>query len=114
MLSPTRILHIEALALLYGLVAAVVWQLFTGQINLQGILQRKDGSGETSPERVQLLLATLAAAARYVAEVAQSHNGTLPDIPTNWLYLMGGSSSFYALHKMWNISKAAKHRGGKP
>ncbi|HZD31720.1 MAG TPA: hypothetical protein VE779_08660 [Candidatus Angelobacter sp.] len=113
MLTPLRILHIEATAFLWGLGAVVAYQMFTGQINLQGLLSRKDGSGQTSPERIQLLMATIAAAARYLAGVAQQHSGSVPDIDSNWLYLMGGSSSFYVIHKSWNFFKAAKQLGGK-
>jgi len=113
MLSPVQILHFEATAFLFGLAAIVAYQLLTGQINLQGILQRKDGTGQTSPERIQLLLATLAAAARYLAAVAQSHSGTLPDIDNNWLYVMGGSSGIYVAHKAWSTFKAAQQLGEK-
>jgi hypothetical protein len=113
MLSPIRIMHFEALGFLYGLAVVVAYQILTRQINLQGMLQRKDGSGQTSPERIQLLLATIAAAARYAAQVAQAPPGTLPDIDNNWLYLMGGSSSIYVLHKAWNIFKAAQQLGEK-
>jgi hypothetical protein len=103
MLTPLRILHVEGLAFLYGLAAVIGYQLLTGHINLRGILQRKNGSGQSSPERIQLLIATIAAAARYVADVAQAPPGTMPDIPSNWLYLMGGSSGIYALRKAWNM-----------
>ena len=113
MLTPTRILHFEALGFLYGLAVVVVWQLFIGEINLQGILRRKDGTGQTSPERVQLLLATIAATARYAAQLAQAPSGTLPDIPGNWLYVMGGSSSLYVLQKAWSTFKAAQQLGEK-
>jgi len=113
MLTPIRIMHFEALGFLYGLAAVVIYQLFTGQVNLQGLLQRKDGTGQTSPERIQLFLATIAAAARYAAQVAQAPPGTLPDIDPSWLYLMGGSSSIYVFHKAWNIFKAAQQLGEK-
>src|SRR5271165_5506665 len=113
MLSPTRIMHLEGLGFLYGLAAVVACQVLTGQINLQGIIRRKDGTGQTSPERIQLLLATIAAAARYAAQVAQAPPGTLPDIDPSWLYLMGGSSSIYVFHKAWNIFKAAQQLGEK-
>ncbi len=113
MLSPIRILHFEAIGFLFGLLVVVSYQLLTRQINLQGVFHRKDGTGQTSPERVQLLLATIAAAARYATEVSQAPAGTLPDIPSNWLYVMGGSSSIYVLHKAWSTFKAARQSGGK-
>lgn len=113
MVSAAKILHFEALGFLFGLAAVVAFQLLTGQINLMGLLRRKDNSGQTSPERIQLLLATIAAAARYAAQVAQAPPGTMPDIPSNWIYLMGGSSSLYVLQKAWNTYRAAQKLGGK-
>ena len=99
----TRILHLELLAFLYALAAVIVYQMLTGRINLSGLLISKDGSGGTSPERVQLLLATLATAASYLTEVAKNQTGTMPEINTNWLYLMGGSSGLYAVRKAWKM-----------
>jgi hypothetical protein len=101
MVSITRILHLELLGFLYALAAIVVYQMLTGAINVTGLLTQKDGSGETSPERLQLLLATIAASASYLAEVAKNTTGTMPDVGANWLYLMGGSSGIYALRKAW-------------
>ena len=100
-MSLTRILHLEVLAFLYSLAAILGYQMLTGRINTAGLLQRKDGSGQTSPERVQLLLATIAAAANYLSEITRSSGGSLPDVSNNWLYLMGGSSGLYALRKAW-------------
>jgi hypothetical protein len=89
------------LIFLYSLMAIVGYRMFTGQINTAGLLQRKDGSGQTSPERIQLLLATIAAAASYLGHITGSPGGNLPDVSNNWLYLMGGSSGIYALRKAW-------------
>ena len=100
-ISITRILHFEILGFLYALGAVVVYQMLTGAINTKGLLAQKDRSGQTSPERVQLLLATLAAAASYLTEIAKNTGGTMPDVSNNWLYLMGGSSGIYALRKAW-------------
>ena len=75
--------------------------MLTGRINVNGLFQQKDGSAQTSPERIQLLIATIAAAASYFGEVAKSSTGTMPDVSNNWLYLMGGSSGIYALRKAW-------------
>ena len=113
MFAPTRILHFEALAFVYGLAVIVAVKVLTGQINLSGLIRRKDGSGQTSPERLQLLLATIAAGARYLTQVAQAPNGIMPDIDNSWLYLMGGSSGIYVLHKAWSTFKAAQQPGGK-
>jgi|SRR5271169_906176 len=100
-MSIARVLHFEALGFIYVLAALVAYQMLTGRINTMGLLQQKDGSQQTSPERIQLLLATLAAAANYLTEATRSTNGTMPDISNNWLYLMGGSSGIYVLRKAW-------------
>jgi hypothetical protein len=102
-MSIVRILHFELLGFLYALAAVVLYQMLTGKINLAGVMSQKDPNNpdQTSPERVQLLLATLAAAASYIGEVAKSTGGTMPDVSNQWLYLMGGSSSIYVLRKAW-------------
>jgi hypothetical protein len=105
----TRILHFELLGFLYGLAAIVAFQMLTGRINLKGLFQQKDGSAQTSPERVQLLLATIAAAANYLGEVAKSSTGTMPDVSNNWLYPMGGSGGIYALRKAWKTLKSTSN-----
>jgi len=100
-MSIARVLHYEVLGFLFVLAAVVAYQLLTGRINTLGLLQQKDGSEQTSPERIQLLLATIAASASYAAEAAHSTGPNLPDISNNWLYLMGGSSGIYVLRKAW-------------
>jgi hypothetical protein len=99
----TRILHLELLGFLFVLAAVVAYQILTRQINIVGLLSTKDGSGQTSPERIQLLLATLATAAIYFGDAVKSNNGTMPDVSNNWLYLMGGSSGIYAVRKAWKM-----------
>src|SRR5664279_5812212 len=61
-MSIIRILHFELLGFLYALAAVVAFQLLTGRINLAGVMSQKDPNNpdQTSPERVQLLLATIA------------------------------------------------------
>jgi hypothetical protein len=100
-MSVIRILHFELLGFLFALAAAVIHRMLSGGINVAGLLSQKDGTGQTSPERVQLLLATIAAGASYLGEVARSSTGTMPDVSNAWLYLMGGSSGIYALRKAW-------------
>ena len=107
-----RILHFEVLGFLYALGAVVIYQMLTGRINVSGLLTKKDQSNQTSPERIQLLLATLAASASYLGEVAKNTSGTMPDISNNWLYLMGGSGGIYALRKAWNTWNRSKQLGG--
>jgi hypothetical protein len=96
-----HILHLEVLAFLYALGATVFYQILTNRIRVAGLFSQKDAAGQTSPGRIQLLLATIAASASYLAQVANTTNGKMPDVDVNWLYLFGGSSSIYALEKAW-------------
>jgi hypothetical protein len=68
--------------------------MLTGRINLSRLLARKDGSLGVSPERVQLLIATLALSAKYVGDVIHGTNGVLPDVSAQWLYVFGEAAGF--------------------
>src|ERR1700753_2844539 len=95
-MNPVALLRWEGKGFLALLAITIVYRMLTGEINLNGLLQRKDGKGDVSPERVQLLIATLALSAKYVGEVAHSTSGALPDISPQWLYAFGASSGIYA------------------
>jgi hypothetical protein len=101
-----RILHFELLGFLYALGGVVLYQMLTGRIKLTGLFSQKNNTGQTSPERVQLLLATIAASASYLGEVARTTSGNLPDVSTNWLYVFGGSSGIYIAGKAWAAKNA--------
>ncbi len=94
-------LSLDARGFLYGLAALVAYRLLTRQINLSGLLSRKTDGGAVSPERVQLLLATMALSVKYLVEVAHNSSGAMPDVDANWLYVFGGSSGIYASVKAW-------------
>jgi hypothetical protein len=107
-MSPIRVLHFELLGFLYVLAAVVLFQIVTRQINLAGLVTHKDRSDRVSPERIQLLLATIAMSVSYFGEVASNTSGKLPDISPQWLYLFSGSSGIYIAGKAWvtyNIKK---------
>lgn len=107
-MSLLRILHFELLGFLYLLAAVVVYQMATGRIKLNGLITHKNGTYQVSPERLQLLLATLAASVTYFTQAASSTTGTMPDVSNQWLYLFGGSSGIYVAGKAWafrNIKK---------
>ncbi len=105
------LLKIEGWGFLGLLGAIVTYRLLTRQINLSGLLLRKNGSGSPSPERVQLLLATLAVSGKYLSEVFQSPGSDmLPDIGPQWLYVMGGSSAVYALGKALTTLRRAQKK----
>lgn len=96
----TTALEFEVWGFLGLLAAILAYRLLTRQINLGGLLKRKNGSGSISPERVQLLLATLAFGGKYLSDVFQTPNSDkLPDVDPQWLYTLGGSSAVYVLGK---------------
>lgn len=113
-MSIISILHFEGLGFLYAAMVMVGYKMLTGRINLKGLLSQKGSSdpNQTSPERIQLLLATIAASTRYLGEVTQSTSGNLADISNDWLYLMAGSSGVYVLRKAWTTWKETAKLGG--
>ena len=98
-MNVARLLALEGWGFLSLLIAVIAYKILTRQINLSGLLLRKGLSSSPSPERVQLLLATIAMSARYLSSVAHAPNNALPDIDPQWLYLFGGSSAIYAAGK---------------
>jgi hypothetical protein len=97
----TSILGFEGWGFLCLLGAILAYRMLTGQINLGGLFSRKgsSNSNSVSPERIQLLLATLAMSANYVSSVVHTTSGRMPDVTPEWLYLMGGSSGIYVAGK---------------
>ena len=95
----TSILHFEGWVFLSLLGAIVAYRLLTGRINLRGLFSRKGSSNSVSPERIQLLLATLVMSADYLTSVAHATGSAMPDVTPQWLYLMGGSSGIYVVGK---------------
>ena len=93
------ILRAELLGFLALVGAIVAYRLLTRQISLKGLLIRKNGARAASPERIQLLLASIAMSANYLHSVFNSTTGNLPDIDPKWLYVFGGSSAVYAAGK---------------
>jgi hypothetical protein len=107
-MTVAHILHFEMMGFLWALAATVFIQILTRRIKLNGILSEDNVPGKVSPGRVQLMLATFAASITYLSQVANSSNGTMPDIDPNWLYLFGGSGSIYALEQGWAAWKRRK------
>lgn len=107
-MTPARLLHLEMQAFLFLMTATIAWQLLTRRINLSGLFYQKirmpesgapDDGPRVSAGRVQLLLATIAASADFLTNVAKSTNGQMPDISQTWLQVLGASSGVYLLDK---------------
>jgi hypothetical protein len=90
----------EGLGLLFALFGVVAIQTLTGQISTAGLLMKKEGDRSFSPERVQLLIATLASAFQYLTQLAKDPTH-FPQVPASWLLLFGGSHSLYLGRRLY-------------
>lgn len=107
-MTPVRLLHLEMQAFLFLMIATIAWQLLTRRINLSGLFFHKvrvhkpgvaEQPAQVSAGRIQLLLATIAASAEFLTNVAKSNSGQMPDISQTWLRVLGASSGVYVLDK---------------
>jgi hypothetical protein len=102
----TRWIVLGGLAAFGGI---IVSEILTGRINTRYLLHglRKDGTYYLSPERIQLLIATLAVAFSYLGDAAASDRaGKLPDVPASWLVGLGGSQVIYLGGKALRLLRA--------
>jgi hypothetical protein len=100
-MSLVMLLDLEATTFVYGLAFVVVYELLTSRINMKGLFIDKSGSGRLRPERVQLLIATVALASKYLVDVSSTTMTALPPLDAGWLYLFGGSSGVYVARKLY-------------
>ena len=90
----------ESVALLAAIILSVAYRLLTGSINTTGLLQTKNPAGGISPARVQLLMLTGSVALYYLLLVlqtlkTQSQPLKLPELPSELLFVLGGSHTLY-------------------
>jgi hypothetical protein len=90
----------ELWMLLGGLAAVVGYQLLTGRINTRGLLNDKR-TKLIDPGRVQLLAATLVAAAAYLGDRDAFAD---PSVQTAAGGLLGASNVFYLIQKFRSMS----------
>jgi hypothetical protein len=105
-MNAVDLLRLEGEAFLGLLAATLAYRTLTRRINLRHLLARKDGGDGVSPERVQLLVTTLALAAQYIRDAAHTTSGALPDVSPKWLAVFGGSSGIYASVKAFTTWKS--------
>ena len=84
----------------------VAYQVLTGHIGLHGLLMKKEGNRLFSPERVQLLLVTVAMGFQYLSLVLKDPTH-FPELPQTWLLLFGGSHGLY-LGRRFYLRRFAK------
>ena len=97
-----QILNFEARAFLLLLGGLVAYKLLTGGIRTRNLLGRKAGTKGPSPERIQLLMATILLSLRYLSSLANAPPDALPPVSSQWLSVFGGSSAIYAVGKAIN------------
>lgn len=94
----TQLAAFEAVILVVGFFGVIVYKLVVGAIPLGSLLYSKDPDGRStfSPARLQLLIFTVAVAARYLNQViANPRQDSLPTLPTSVLIALGGSHAAY-------------------
>jgi hypothetical protein len=91
-----------------GLAITIAIRLLTGEINTHFLLYgtRNDGTKYFSPERVQLLVATLTIACQYFLNASHTVAGKMPTLPTGSLELLGLSNAVYLGGKAWTSLKS--------
>ncbi len=92
----------EVQIFLLALAGVIVVKLLNGEINTSGLFHGRISGRDRnhdqyfSPERVQLMLVTLAAAFYYLNLVLNNPKpDSLPDIPQSWPTALGGSNAVY-------------------
>lgn len=107
MVSLIQASYISVTIFLASLFAVVAVRLLTCGINTAGLLYGMRREGSTfdryfSPERLQLLIVTVAVALQYLASVLESPTPhTLPPVPQELVTLTGGSHAVYLAGKAY-------------
>ena len=104
-MEPIRILRFEGLAFVVLLGALLAYRLLTRAINLDGLL-RTGRDAPVSPERVQLLVATIAVSFRFLATAMHGTGNRLPEVDAATLSAFGASSGVYAAVKALRAFRA--------
>ena len=91
-----QVIRLEVWAFLGVLAAIVMYRLLTGAINVRGMLRSKNPRGKAvySPERVQLLVITIAAALYLIGAVISSGK-EFPTLPNEFAFALLGSHGIY-------------------
>jgi len=102
----------EVMGFTFGLAVTIAIGLLTGRISTRYLLYatQPDGSRRFSPERLQLLVFTIAIASQYLLSAAHSASGAMPALPSGSLQLLGLSNGIYLGGKGWsalqNVTKS--------
>ena len=89
-------ISLEIFLILMGIMLVVIYKILTGKINTNGLLFDKNNTEnqQISPGRIQLLLFTFMGALFYFMQV-MANPDILPEIPSEYLYILFGSNAIY-------------------
>jgi hypothetical protein len=102
-MDPIRILRWEGLGFLLALSALLAYRMLTRQINLRGLLGDGTEDGAVSPERVQLLVTTIAVSCNVLRAALHGTTNALPEVSPATLGIFGASSGVYAAVKAFKM-----------
>ena len=108
MLNSSSIMATVLVMTLIMLTAVVGIKLLTGEVNTAGLLST-DGSNDVNPERLLMLLASIAGGFAYFAYGLRTgaSDGKLPEIPDELVFAMGGGNLLYLSGKIFRIGRGA-------
>jgi hypothetical protein len=95
-MDPISILRWEGLGFICALIALMAYRMLTRQINLCGLLSDGTEDGAVSPERVQLLVTTIAVSCYVLRGALHATTNSLPEVSPAMLGVFGASASVYA------------------
>jgi hypothetical protein len=107
----SKLIQVEIWVFLVGLMSSIFFLILKNKINVRGLLFEKTASRVYSPERLQLLILSLIFVVVYLFQVKQNINVckavnlpcSLPDIRSEYLYVLGGSNFAYIWGKLSSI-----------
>ena len=80
-----------------GIYMQIIAGIFSGRVRTAGLLKARASNGKfrVSPQRVQVLVATLTVAGHYIGTFLESDRTSLPEVPSQLLAILGASHLAY-------------------
>ena len=105
-MEPIRILRWEGLVFVVALSALLAYRMLTREISLSGLLSDGTNDGRVSPERVQLLVTTIAISFKVLGAALHGSGNALPEVSPMTLGVFGASGAVYAAVKALKAVRA--------
>ena len=104
----------EMIVLIGGLMIVVVGKIFTGGINLSGLLTVSKDDPSFSPGRAQMLMATVLTAMYYLLQVIDKPAAdSLPPLPGTLVGIVGASQAIYLGGKVQSLRDSLFGKRGR-